>query len=287
MPDPDDPSENQNPRLLEESLAPWPLEPHARRRTVQDVVAALVSARTAGSPARPPGRGAWDETVRLLLAERAERRRAPVVPRVPDHLSTSAVVELADAPDAFRARLRRPVPRPPAPHARLGTAFHAWVEQHYAAAALVDVHEVLGSGPEDDPAEDLVVLQQHFLASEWAGRSPSAVEVGVETTVGGRAVRGRIDAVFEDDDGGLTIVDWKTGRPGGPEQQRVRSLQLAVYRLAYARLTGRRPEQVRAAFFFAATGETVRPPLPDEAELEQLVAELVADQVEDATDGPA
>jgi DNA helicase-2/ATP-dependent DNA helicase PcrA len=179
------------------------------------------------------------------------------------------------------------VPRPPAPHARLGTAFHAWVEQHYAAAALVDVHEVLGSGPEDDPAEDLVVLQQHFLASEWAGRSPSAVEVGVETTVGGRAVRGRIDAVFEDDDGGLTIVDWKTGRPGGPEQQRVRSLQLAVYRLAYARLTGRRPEQVRAAFFFAATGDTVRPALSDEAELEQLVAELVADEVEDATEGRA
>ncbi|MFK5634657.1 MULTISPECIES: ATP-dependent helicase [unclassified Ornithinimicrobium] len=277
LPDPDDPTENQNPRLLEESRAPWPVEPHARRRAVQDVVAALVSARETGARLGAADESPWDESVRLLLAERAERRRAPVTPPVPDHLSTSAVVELAAEPATFRARLRRPVPRPPAPHARLGTTFHAWVEQHYAAAALVDVHEVLGSGPEDDPADDVLLLQRHFLDSEWAGRTPTAVEVGVETTVGGRRVRGRIDAVFADDDGGVTIVDWKTGRQGGPEQQRVRSLQLAVYRLAYARLTGRRTGEVRAAFFFAATGHTLRPPLPGEDELERLVSELATD----------
>jgi DNA helicase-2/ATP-dependent DNA helicase PcrA len=89
-------------------------------------------------------------------------------------------------------------------------------------------------------------------------------------------VRGRIDAVFDDPDGGVTIVDWKTGRPGSPEQQRLRALQLAVYRVAYARLTGRPADQVRAAFFFAATGQTVRPPLLGEAELESLLADLTS-----------
>ena len=114
-----------------------------------------------------------------------------------------------------------------------------------------------------------------YKRQEWAGRQPLEVEVALETTVAGRSVRGRIDAVFPDPDGGVTVVDWKTGSPGSPEEQRARALQLAVYRLAYARLSGRPPEQVRAAFFYAQSGRTVRPELPSEVELEQLVAGLV------------
>ncbi len=274
MPDPDDPRENQNPRLAEEESAPWPVDAPARRRHVQDVATALLSARAARPEAAVRADGAWAQLARQLLQEReTARRAAPQVP-LPGHLSTSAVVELARDPDRFRARLRRPLPTPPAGHARLGTAFHAWVEQHYAAAALVDLDDLVPPEAEHEPEEDLEVLRRHFLASEWAGRAPLAVEVGVETAIGGRSVRGRLDAVFADPDGGVTIVDWKTGRPGPPEQQRVRALQLAVYRVAYARLTGRDPRVVRAAFFYAASGETVRPPLPDEAELEGLLAEL-------------
>ena len=275
MPDPEDPVACQNPRLAEEETAPWPLEPSARRRQVQDVATALMSARAAG-PARAVA-GPWQDLVAMLLAERREARGPRPGPGLPTHLSTSAVVELAGDPERFRARVRRPLPAPPAPHARLGTAFHAWVEEHYAAAALVDLDELVPGGAEDSPEEDLEVLQRHFLASEWADRSPREVEVGVETTLAGRSVRGRLDAVFDDPDGGVTIVDWKTGRPGTQEQRTRRSLQLAVYRIAYARLTGRDPEMVRAAFFFAATGDTLRPELPDEQELERLLAHLTAD----------
>ncbi|WP_122263250.1 ATP-dependent helicase [Ornithinimicrobium cerasi] len=274
MPDPGDPEQNQNPRLLEESTAPWPVQPQARRQVVRDVAAALVAARSAGTEASAPGTGPWDDLVELLLTERAEARGAAGLPAAPDSLSTSAVVELAGDPQAYLTRLRRPLPSPPAPHARLGTAFHAWVEQHYSTPVLVDLDELVTGDLELDPEEDLEVLQRHFLASEWADRSPTDVEVSLETSVAGRAVRGRIDAVFADQDGGVTIVDWKTGRPGSVEDQRRRALQLAVYRLGYARLTGLPPQLVRAAFFFAATGQTVRPPLPGEAELEQLLSRL-------------
>ncbi len=273
MPDPDDPEACQNPRLAEEETAPWPVEPSARRRHVQDVATALVSAAAAGPPRGTVG-GPWHEVLTMLLAERDEARRPAPAPPLPAHLSTSAVVDLAADPERFRARLRRPLPTPPATRARLGTAFHAWVEQHFAAAALVDLDEIVAAGADDGAEEDLEVLQRHFLASEWADRSPLEVEVGVETTIAGRGVRGRLDAVFADADGGVTIVDWKTGRPGSPAQRRERALQLAVYRLAYARLTGRDPDLVRAAFFFAATGETVRPDLPDEKALEQLLGAL-------------
>ncbi|GAA5158552.1 ATP-dependent helicase [Ornithinimicrobium tianjinense] len=274
MPDPDVPDQMQNPRLLEETVAPWPVQPVARRSVVRDVASALIAARTTAQPPLLLGTHPWHEAAQLLLAERAEARTAGAAAAVPDHLSTSAVVELAADPAAFFARLRRPLPRPPAPHARLGTAFHAWVEQHYAAAALVDLDALLPMDADLEPEEDLELLQQNFLASEWADRSPLEVEVSLETQVADRSVRGRIDAVFDDPDGGITIVDWKTGRPGSPEQQRLRALQLAVYRLAYARLTGRPLETIRAAFFFAATGETVRPPLLDEEEVEGLLARL-------------
>ena len=131
----------------------------------------------------------------------------------------------------------------------------------------------------DDTPEpvDLEQLREAFLASEWAHRSPVAVEVALETVVGGRSIRGRVDAVFADADGGVTIVDWKTGSPGSAREQRQRALQLAVYRVAYARLTGMDPAMVRAAFFYARTGDTVRPHLPEEQEIETLVRELAGD----------
>lgn len=57
--------------------------------------------------------------------------------------------------------------------------------------------------------------------------------------LGDRVVRGRIDAVFADDDGGVTVLDWKTGEPPAtPEELQHNAIQLAIYRLAWARLQG-------------------------------------------------
>ena len=59
-------------------------------------------------------------------------------------------------------------------------------------------------------------------------------------------VRGRIDAVFADDDGGATVVDWKTGEPPDtPEAKQHAAVQLAVYRLAWA-ATARLPGRIGA-----------------------------------------
>jgi len=45
------------------------------------------------------------------------------------------------------------------------------------------------------------------------------------------------DAIFADDDGGTTVVDWKTGEPPDTaEAGRHAAIQLAVYRLAWAQL---------------------------------------------------
>ncbi|MBR7743823.1 ATP-dependent helicase [Phycicoccus sp. BSK3Z-2] len=279
MPPTDDPRP-ENPATAQAVAVEWPTPDHLERRDrllgpARDVADAVSAA--GGRPAGGPQRGRWDEEVRLLLAERRARRGGgDVEVSLPPHLSTSALVSLADDPEAFTATLRRPMPTPPALAARRGTAFHAWVEEHFARAAIVDVDALPGSADEDAGAEDLDRLRDAFLASEWAARTPTEVETSVETVVDGIAVRGRVDAVFEDvdEDGDpvWTVVDWKTGAPPSGRRAEVRALQLGAYRLAWARLRGVDPSRVRGAFFHAATGETTWPDLPDEEAISRALA---------------
>ena len=57
-----------------------------------------------------------------------------------------------------------------------------------------------------------------------------------------------MDAVFRDPGGGFTVVDWKTGvRPTEPADERAAAVQLAAYRLAWARLRDVPVDDVRAA----------------------------------------
>ena len=223
-----------------------------------------------------------DEELRLLLAERdASRTRREVVVEVPRHLSASAVVQLATDSELFAVALRRPMPTEPALAARRGTAFHAWVEQHYRRAAIVDILDLPGSADETAPdsvsGADLARMKELFLASEWATRTPEAVEIAVETVLDGFAIRGRIDAVFPRADGGFTIVDWKTGPVPSGAAGRHRTLQLAAYTLAYARLRGLPARAVDGAFYYAPTGETVRPRIPGERALRALLETVPAE----------
>jgi DNA helicase-2/ATP-dependent DNA helicase PcrA len=288
MPEPDESGKATSPRAVEAEPHVWPHDPLRERRAVVEEgaheVRALVERYAAqpgaafGVPEQPalpvPGTALTPrDEIDLLLEERRRlAERGDEVVLLPRHLSASAVVALASDPQRFAANLRRPMPEAPALAARRGTAFHAWIEQHYARAAMVDVLDLPGSA-DDDPGDDslLPVMKEHFLASEWATRVPTEIEIAVETVLDGIAVRGRIDAVFPRDDGGFTIVDWKTGAKPTGEAARVRSLQLAAYRVAFARLRGLDLADVDAAFYYAATGETVWPELPDEGELVGLL----------------
>ncbi|MCC8245226.1 ATP-dependent helicase [Saccharothrix sp. NEAU-S10] len=202
----------------------------------------------------------WARDVDVLLAERAAAadRRERVV--LPDHLSVSQLVELAADPDLLARRLRRPLPFPPNPLARRGTAFHTWLEQRFGASRLFDLDELPGAADDGAaPDSDLTRLQEAFLAGAWADRVPHDVEVPFEAEIDGLSVRGRMDAVFADDDGGWTVVDWKTGAVPEPDRLPALSVQLAAYRLAWAALTGTPVEKVRAAFHYVRQDHTLRP----------------------------
>lgn len=212
-------------------------------------------------------------TEAALLLERRKRRAGGQDVHLPGHISASTLVDLGEDPAGVVGWLRRPVPREPGMSARKGTAFHAWVEEYFGTAGMLDLGEAPGSDEHIDAAYDLDAMVATFKASEWADRSPAFVEVPVETRVGEVVVRGRIDAVFRDADGCWDLVDWKTGRRPSETRLRAKSVQLAAYRLAWARLTGAAVKDVRAAFFYVADNQVVRPhDLGTAEELEQIVA---------------
>ncbi|MDT5039765.1 MAG: ATP-dependent helicase UvrD/PcrA, partial [Actinoplanes sp.] len=220
----------------------------------------------------------WRREATLLLAEREERARhdGPIEVAVPAHLSVSQLVILRRDPQGLARSLRRPLPHRPAPFARRGTAFHAWLEQRFGSIRLLDLDELPGAADDGAaPDEELAALQQAFLDGEWADRTPVEVEVPFATTVAGVVIRGRMDAVYADPGGRYDVIDWKTGRRPEGQAAAAAAIQLAAYRIAWCSLAGVPPARVRAGFHYVKEGVTVRPAdLLDAEALAALIAEI-------------
>jgi len=293
----------QNPALAEPAVVSWPAAADGARQAAVREAATLVErelARLSGAEPSEAGQAAgaaddagelsepdralaraWTRDAGLLLAELSQRRAGAhnAVP-LPGQLSVSSLVTMAANPDRLAQQIRRPMPRPPVPQARRGTAFHRWLEQRFGQQRLIDPADLLGAAddPADDPDDaDLAMLRERFEAGEWGDRWPVDVEVPFETLVAGRTVRGRIDAVFaEPVSGDYDVVDWKTGEPpASPADLRAASVQLAAYRIAWARLAGVPLGRVRAGFYYVRRDQTLRPAdLLDEAGLAALVEDV-------------
>ena len=274
-----------NPAASRPETAVWPIDPLGSRRAPMEQAAAAVLAAAHGPTTPAAGAagaadaqtGRWSREVELVLA----RHRPPesvVSVQLPEHISASMLVDLREDPEAVTRQLRRPVPREPGIAARKGTAFHAWVEEFFGRAGMLDIDEHPGAADAYvDEAYDLEQMVATFQASSWAQREPAFVEVPVETRVQSVVVRGRIDAVFRDADGSWDLIDWKTGAPPTGRALEVRSVQLAVYRLAWSRLQGVPLKDVRAAFYFVGADRLVRPHnLLGEAELEKIILDAAA-----------
>ncbi|MCA6095233.1 PD-(D/E)XK nuclease family protein, partial [Streptomyces sp. SCA3-4] len=251
----------------------------------------------------------WDRDLTALATELARARAAVRDVVVPTALSASQLVSLAQDPDAFARDLARPMPRRPQPAARRGTRFHAWVQSRFADSRYESLPlpllgpDELPGGPDGEPEiadeRDLAALKEAFERTPYAHRIPYRVEVPIQLTLGGRVIRGRIDAVYREATDGpaapdgpaasdgpaapgahaapdgragtspvrYEIVDWKTHRSHTADP-----LQLAIYRLAWAERQGVPLDAVSAAFVYVRDGETVRPPaLPDRAALEKIL----------------
>ncbi|MSO27796.1 MAG: ATP-dependent helicase [Candidatus Nanopelagicales bacterium] len=196
----------------------------------------------------------WDIDAESLLVEARRRRVSIHTVRLPDSLSASALIDALREPAAAAERLARPMPRQPAPAARRGTGFHLWLESRFGQQTLLDPDDLPGSGDHDITSDaQLEELKQAFEKSAYAELQPIAIEEPFSLILGGRVVKGRIDAVFKTGDR-YDVIDWKTGSSAS-----IDPYQLALYRQAWSQLRGVPLADIDAGFVMVATGEIIRP----------------------------
>lgn len=254
-----------DPYTGERRMLTWPIDPLGGRRAAVEAAGELVEEALAGRPAEP------DRELALLLQERAERS-APAVAAAPTRIPASRYKEYVADYAGTVARLGRPMPERPYAETRLGTLFHAWVEER---SGLVGRGGSIDDGlweSDDEPYESeasardsavLARLKAAFERSEWAGLRPIAVETQIdfaETGLDGREhiVVCKLDAVYRRGDR-IEIVDWKTGKPPRtPAERDERMLQLELYRRAYHAKHGVPLDEIDVVLFYVGDGVVLR-----------------------------
>ena len=257
IPEPADESEEDR---IETSL--WPVPRTERVAAAQRAAEWVEASREVGLEelAAEPGPVGRYAAQALRIGDRPETGSAA---GMPDRLSATALVAWRRDPQSFRTQTLRPIPTPPSRAAEIGTNFHSWVEQHFGQSSIdIGEDELVRS----IDATTVERLQETFLSSEFASRSPDHVEMSFELVLGRFRVPGKIDAVFITD-GHAEVVDWKTSKKPEAHVLEVMKWQLALYRFAILRA---HPEitDVTGTFYFVGSDEIVRlTDLPDEDEV--------------------
>ncbi|QDP96445.1 ATP-dependent helicase [Microlunatus elymi] len=286
-----------NPHDAEAPPVPWPrpLDPEAldRRRHAAELVRTARRRHAAeGRYDGPPGAteplllddeetvAAWDADLERLLAESIAARRGSAAVVLPESLSATELIKLRADSGAYAGDLARPMPRRPSRRQRFGTRFHQWIERRLGARMitdgawgqpqLVDPDELADRADLDvDGEAEFRELCERFAAGRFGDSRPVALEAPFTLVLGGRVIRGRIDAVYRIDEGPLRyrIVDWKTS-PGQSHDP----LQLAIYRTAWAELSGVETDQVDAVFYSVPEDRILAPSrLASRPELERIL----------------
>ena len=263
----------ENPTLENPQTAVWPRDYLGDKRAQFDAAIELVNASEVHPLINSQDNevNSWIMDAHSLITEQRKRAIDVVEVALPTRLSTSTLVALHENPQELALNIRRPMPRGQDQYSRRGTAFHLWVERQFTDAATLFGDEYLDYlDPLDDDSK-LEDLKAAWLKSTFSNRTPARVEVPFETTIAGVLIRGRIDAIYADGDG-FQVVDWKTG---SKQLGKSAQVQLAMYRLAWAKLSGCDISKVSAAFYYVPTGVTDQPAdLLDEAALMALISSV-------------
>lgn len=242
-------------RLTE--LAVWPPEPPNRLRRdglFPDGYPAALEELLAGAVAPEEHLARLDPAARLraeellavhrgvaaALVRSAEDARPVVAPEVslPRSVSATQVAGLLSK-RITPGELARPLPRKPSEAARIGVEVHRWVEEQARGLTGLADEEAFDVPSAPLAAGRIRDLRESWLAMGYGQRRIARLDSGEPMAelpfvlkVGRKLVRGRIDAVYETDNGGLEVVDFKTGSPEDVDGVD----QLDLYAVALSRL---------------------------------------------------
>ena len=197
---------------------------------------------------------------------------------VPTSLSPSRVEAFTSCPMAFRFASIERLPESPSAHMTKGSLVHRVLELLFirpAAARTVDsARDCFQQAVDEyaiDPEFTLLNLdeaqQQTFIADAWSlveayfrMEDPIVIreiglEIRLEAQVGSLALRGIIDRLELDADGGLVVTDYKTGRAPGLKYEQGRLAGVHFYSFLCEEVLGRRPSAIK--LMYLRTGETI------------------------------
>ena len=197
---------------------------------------------------------------------------------VPTSLSPSRVEAFTSCPMAFRFASIERLPESPSAHMTKGSLVHRVLEllfTHPSPARTIDTAQTCFQQVIDeyslDPDFTLLHLDDDqtkaFNADAWTlieayfrMEDPTAIreiglEIRLEAQVGSLALRGIIDRLELDDDGGLVVVDYKTGRAPGLKYEQSRLAGVHFYSFLCESVLGRRPSAIK--LMYLRTGETI------------------------------
>jgi DNA helicase-2/ATP-dependent DNA helicase PcrA len=167
-------------------------------------------------------------------------------------MSVTGLVTLAGCPLRYYWSDVDPLPRRPSPAMQRGVEVHRKIELHNRGAISFDdleddLYDAPAGAETRTPSERAPF--EVFLASRFAERTPRFIETAIDLQVGKARVRGRIDAVYEDDDGSWEIVDYKSGAHRGDEAAFV---QLEAYAVAArdGAIAPESPESLKVTFLY-------------------------------------
>ncbi len=203
-------------------------------------------------------------------------------------LSPSRAGDFKTCPLLYRFRAVDRLPEPPSGPAVRGTLVHSVLEQMFGrpavertpdltAAQVVPVWQAMTAeypdlaGVVDDDelsawlasAESLV--RTYFRLENPRNFDPESCELAIEIDIAGTVpLRGFVDRLDVAPTGELRVVDYKTGRPPGPDFEASALYQLKFYALMIYRLRGVVPAQLK--LIYLADGLTLQY-APSEEEL--------------------
>ena len=188
---------------------------------------------------------------------------------LPTSLSPSKVASFKDCALAFRFSAIDRLPEPPSVAATKGTLVHRalellfWEEppgQRSAKAALDKLARArvemaadpefteLGLAGEAEAeffADAEVLTRQYFDMEDPDAVRVLGTELRLEAKVNGLTLRGIIDRLELDDDGGLVVTDYKTGKAPGQLQEQGRLGGVHFYAFLCEAVIGRRRAKVQ------------------------------------------
>jgi putative RecB family exonuclease len=197
---------------------------------------------------------------------------------VPASLSPSRVEAFLSCPMAFRFASIEKLREPPSVHATKGSLVHRTLELLFmqpnaqrTATAAATAHQQSVAEYSEDPEFTMLGLSaaeaEAFFADAWslteayfAMEDPTQVrdiglELRLEAQVGSLALRGIIDRLELDPQGGLVVTDYKTGRAPGLKYQQGSLSGVHFYSFLCQQVLGRRPSAIR--LMYLRTGETI------------------------------